>query len=104
MLNDEYVKEASESPFFDPPPIVRLSEFNSRLWEMYQLTNTNFARQQPNYFVFAIQTYFSDLDALEAQYLCTALAELEFIVKQNKLKKMETEEHKVKVKQLVSGV
>jgi hypothetical protein len=94
LLNSEYIKECEQSPFFEKPEIIYLNDFNNKVFEVVQLLKSNFGKI-PGYFELLINTYFNDIDILQAKYLCEALAIADSKITEQELIEREKEQYKI---------
>jgi hypothetical protein len=91
------LKEAEQSEFFKKSEVTYLNDLNSKVWNFYQLTNSEYASKNNQYYNLAFQSFLKP-DEIEAKYICRALIEIEQIVKEFRVKKQESEQYKEAVK------
>ena len=92
LLNPEYQNELGRTE-----NIEQLNELNARIWMLYNLTSTNYAARNQNYFWLVMSSLFSEIDDFEQYYLCNTLPEIDGMVQEH----LEREAYRKQFKQTI---
>lgn len=80
-----------------------LNAINSKLIEFYNTVKSDFASGVNGYFEFAFQTFFGEVDELEARYIQIALDKIHEIVKHYRQKQQEKAEYYTRLREKIGN-